>query len=538
MTFNVDVKKIFSKIRKQWDAFFSKEENSDHYFNLIKDFIHRKLNFEMSMYRDRYLKGRLYHRIKSKKYGNFKNYCLILQENPSEMHHLKSLLTIHTTSFFRDITPFQYLEQVLLPKISQQISNPNIPIQILSAPCSTGQEAYSLAIIAHELRTKHIIKNPIMIYGIDIDEESINISHKGIYKFHQTKNIPPSYLDKYFIKLPRQEFQIKKEIKNYCSFSIHDIFKSLPYNFKFDLILCRNLLIYISTIEQNSVIDNLKKNARKFSYFMLGNTEGISLFSNVEFREENSNEHIFQYTQGSQEISGFPARKISSYGRNSLQISQKLEEVSRLEQEVRKNFHILKNSRENAKKLFNQESDLDIKKVKRTSYDISQDIHDDNNQDVSSIISGGISDELTVQTKEISYIHDSNLDSGLESRVNLEQDINEHQETMKILEALEQAKDKEFNEIVQKSIKIHDETIQKKEEIKKLEALHTTFNILNTHNQEKDQDLSKIIKKAKILPKKEILDPDDLEEKNDLIEIKDEPAEYREDIEEKFYFIF
>ncbi len=119
---------IFEKIRNEWDFFFAKEENSDFYLNSIKEIMQRKANFELTYYRDHYLKGRLYHRIRAKNFGSFKEYSILLENSNREVQILKDLLTIHTTEFFRDEKPFRYLERVLLPKIIRMKSNSSIPI--------------------------------------------------------------------------------------------------------------------------------------------------------------------------------------------------------------------------------------------------------------------------------------------------------------------------------------------------------------------------------------------------------------------------
>jgi len=98
---------IFNKIRDEKSRFFDKEENSDKYFDLIKEYMLSEANYDLSLYRDNYLKGRLYHRVRSKKYGNFQAYYITLQQNPREVLALKNILTIHTTEFFRNKSVFR-----------------------------------------------------------------------------------------------------------------------------------------------------------------------------------------------------------------------------------------------------------------------------------------------------------------------------------------------------------------------------------------------------------------------------------------------
>ena len=90
---------VFKKIRDEWDRFFDMPDNSDYHFNRIKELMKQKKDFDVSLYRDRYIRGRIYHRVRNLNLPSMKEYYQYLNDNPKEMNHLKSLLTVHTTSF-------------------------------------------------------------------------------------------------------------------------------------------------------------------------------------------------------------------------------------------------------------------------------------------------------------------------------------------------------------------------------------------------------------------------------------------------------
>ncbi len=256
----------------------------------------RLADFDLSVYRDRYVKGRIYHLLKARQIPSIKAYISILHRNPLEIQKLKDLLTIHTTEFFRDITPFRFLEKTLLKKIAQGLNDVSIPIRILSAPCSTGQEVYSLAIIAYYLNKTGVIKNPIIIYGIDIDKESVTASREGIYRIDLIGNISFESMKLYFDTCADNRYlQVKQEIRNYCRFFVYDLFKPLPLTEKFDLILCRNLLIYVSQEDQAQLMTNLKAKTKRGGYMMLGNTEGITLMRENDFEIEDMEQRIYKF---------------------------------------------------------------------------------------------------------------------------------------------------------------------------------------------------------------------------------------------------
>ncbi len=465
MADNVDVSKIFTRIRDQWEEFFAKEGNSDMYFNLIKELVHQQLNFDVSMYREHYLKGRIYQRIRTKKFETFQHYLEVLHTDTTEIHHLKGLLTIHTTNFFRDVTPFRYLEKVLLPKICKNISNPFTPIKILSAPCSTGQEVYSIAIIVNFLKSTNVIHNPVEIYGIDIDEESINTARRGIYKKKIIRNISQDSLNRNFDYLYNDIYQVKENIRQYCQFSVHDIFKPLHFEEKFDFIACRNLLIYISKEEQKLVIDNLKQNARKDTFFMLGNTEGISLFYEEEFRTESSNEHIFQYLKGIPE-----------------------------EEEIELPIPLKQATEDHQKSPETFETTGDEIKVD-TSFEIKKSFQIDKFQEHTGII------------KNAQMIRfDSNL------KLNIAQDRQEHNETVMILQAIEKAEAQELSNIIEKAKKLQEDSIKRlgrqkrSEEIQEHKAI---LRILDGKEDEKSQEMAETIKRARSMQATQI--PQDMQ---------------------------
>jgi chemotaxis methyl-accepting protein methylase len=286
---------LFKNIRNQMEEFYSSSDNSDYYLGQIKEIMKKDADFDLNLFRDQYLKGRIYHRIRFIKVDSFRDYAAILQRNPNERTKLKEILTVHTTDFFRDVTPFRYLEKILIPKMAREKGNTSVPIRILSAPCSTGQEVYSLAIIANYLRKKHIVLNPIEIIGIDVDRGSIEKAKNGIYRLDEIKNITADAIQNNFEYINSNHLRLKAEIRDICHFYIHDMFRPFQITEKFDLILCRNLLIYISRSDQLQIISNLTHNARNGTYFMLGMTEGMSLMNETDFRMESMEEHIYQY---------------------------------------------------------------------------------------------------------------------------------------------------------------------------------------------------------------------------------------------------
>lgn len=300
-TTKIEKKRNVSDLTKDFalksKLFYSLPENDNSYFEKIKKYISSKIDMDISNYRDRYLKRRLYTLIHNldgvDSHQGYLNYLMTYPE--TEPERFKLMIAIHVTEFFRDIKPFKYIEKVLLPEISNQIGNRNKVIRILSAPCSTGQEPYSFAIIAAYLKRKKIIPNPVEITGTDIDFKSVQTAQKGVYKIEALSKISDASIKRNFDILDDKNAEIKPKIKKYCSFQVDNLLNMTLYRPKFDLIACRNFLIYISKEKQKNVINLLVKNLKPNGFLMFGKSEGMPIAPGSLLTPKNLTEHIYQY---------------------------------------------------------------------------------------------------------------------------------------------------------------------------------------------------------------------------------------------------
>ncbi|MCP4764601.1 MAG: hypothetical protein GY870_22695 [archaeon] len=289
-----ETKDQFAKVKK----FQSLEENSKKYFDQIVSLINSQVELDFTNYRDNYLNRRLVSRLNGiPEVKSYKEYLKYLQKNLIEESSIfQEMFSIHVTDFFRDNSPFRYLEKILINKIvAQKKSSSDKTIRILSAPCSTGEEPYSFAIIMDFLKQKKKLHNPVEILGTDIDYNSVQSAKKGKYKSEKLKNISQKSIARNFRVLDDEYVEIKDRIKKYCTFEIDDITKMTNYKPKFDLIACRNFLIYISKKKQKTCVQNLIENLVPNGYIMFGKSEGQPLLRAENLIIESSSEHIYQY---------------------------------------------------------------------------------------------------------------------------------------------------------------------------------------------------------------------------------------------------
>ncbi len=290
-----DGHKLMKEIREKQEQFDKLPGNSAEWLDKLVSFISTKTDVALENYREKFIRSRLYFRISRLPINTYEDYYHYIKKNPEELKIFLDVLTIHVTEFFRDIKPFRYLEKTLLREIDREKRTSKKPIRILSAPCSTGEEAYSLAIIVDHLKTKTEIDVPVTIDAVDIESQVIDYAKRGIYKKAKLKNISPESLQKNFVQVAKDYYQIRSDLKSYIQFFQHNLLKPLAEK-HYDLIVCRNFLIYIDKNRQNQVISNFCEILRDKGYLMLGKTEGYPLLNKQHFYPYNLDEHIYQYS--------------------------------------------------------------------------------------------------------------------------------------------------------------------------------------------------------------------------------------------------
>lgn len=194
--------------------------------------------------------------------SEFSEYYEYINKNPEELKKLLSVITINLSYFFRNFDTFEYLKTDIFPMFAK-----NEKVVFWSAGCAQGEEAYSLAIIASETE---IIKKTV-IYATDIDNDALKKAEQGIYPTTVFQYTPPEYLTKYFVRYER-DFKIKDNIKSFVKFSHLDLFDNFPYG-PCDLIMCRNVLIYMSRNAQSDLVRRFYETLRPGGYLVIGKVE-------------------------------------------------------------------------------------------------------------------------------------------------------------------------------------------------------------------------------------------------------------------------
>ena len=239
------------------------------------------------------LESRLEKRIKHLKMDTFEQYLQYLKTNPNqevEKRQLFEAITINETYFFRNQPQLDALVANIIPELSESINNSFGKLRIWSAASSSGEEAYSIAIMLNEMILPKYPNLKIEIIGTDINYAVIESAQKGVFKEYSIRNTPPIYLKKYFEKVDNT-YVLDPKIKNMVSFKVLNLYDDLAMKSmtKSDVIFCANVLIYFDVESKIKVVNNLFNNLNPEGYLFIGYSEtlhGISkAFKLVSFNK-------------------------------------------------------------------------------------------------------------------------------------------------------------------------------------------------------------------------------------------------------------
>lgn len=245
----------------------------------IINFLHVNRGLDFSGYRTAMLNRRIRKRILATNLTNLNEYKNYLEQNNSELDMLIDVLTINVSRFFRDTFSFEYFASTILPKlIIEKNNSKDYSVRIWSAGCASGEEPYSIAMLIKEIFKNEKLKLNTTIFATDIDKKVLEFANEGVYSSESIKNIRHSLLDKYFLTIGKV-FKLRSSIKKMVQFSEFDMInkKSIvpPESIygDFDIVLCRNLLIYFEPDFQAVIFNKLYQSLNINGVLFLGDAE-------------------------------------------------------------------------------------------------------------------------------------------------------------------------------------------------------------------------------------------------------------------------
>lgn len=245
-------------------------KNDDPDLQTILGILHKEVNVDFSRYKMATIKRRLRHRMQQCNLADVKKYAKLLQKKNDEVENLYKDLLINVTSFFREQETYRYLKNTFLPRLLKGKTSSDT-IRIWIPACSSGEEAYSIAMLITELQDSKRIRIPVQIFATDLSDSAIRDARIGEYSKTDVSHLPKKYVKRFFIKTG-DNFRIEKGLREMCVFAPHNILSDPPF-FKIDMISCCNLLIYFDITAQKKALETFHFALKEGGYLMLGKSE-------------------------------------------------------------------------------------------------------------------------------------------------------------------------------------------------------------------------------------------------------------------------
>jgi two-component system CheB/CheR fusion protein len=244
----------------------------------ILQLLQKATGVNFTFYKRSTLKRRILRRMVLHKLDNLEGYFNYLQGNPGEVEALYQDVLIKVTGFFRDEGAFDVLKKAVFPGILESKPQDGA-IRFWVPGCSTGEEAYSLAMSWLEFMGDQAPTMPIQIFATDVSEMVIDKARLGFYLENIASDLSPERLRRFFIKA-NGGYQISKTIRDMCVFARQNLIQDPPFS-KLDLISCRNVLIYLQTALQKRIIPMFHFSLNPTGYLMLGSSETVGTFAEL-----------------------------------------------------------------------------------------------------------------------------------------------------------------------------------------------------------------------------------------------------------------
>jgi chemotaxis protein methyltransferase CheR len=247
-------------------------------YHIFVSNIKRKTGVDLALYKEAQMKRRLTSLYEKKGFRSFEEFFNELNKNDKLLNEFLDRMTINVSEFYRNYKRWEVLEKTILPNILKTNKRP----KIWSAACSTGEEPYTLAMIM----SKFLPLSQIQILATDIDENVIARAKNAVYPERSLNEVPAEMKSKYFVR-DGDFFLVTEDIKKTVTFKKQNLLSD-SFGSGFDLIVCRNVLIYFTEEAKDELYKKFSSALRKDGIFFVGSTEQIFNPGNYGFETEET----------------------------------------------------------------------------------------------------------------------------------------------------------------------------------------------------------------------------------------------------------
>lgn len=250
---------------------------TDSDFDFIKKIVGEHTGIVLSDVKRNMVYGRLSRRLRALGLSEFKDYCDVIRgEDETELVNFINAITTNLTSFFRENHHFEFLKNTLVPQLLEKHAY-NKRIRIWSAGCSTGEEPYSIAMTLCE-SIPDIQKWDVKILATDLDSNVLATAQQGIYTEERITGINPGYKKRWFQRAVNGQqgmVKVSSKLQELITFKQLNLMHNWPFNGPFDLIFCRNVVIYFSKDTQRTLVERYADKLCDDGYLFLGHSESL-----------------------------------------------------------------------------------------------------------------------------------------------------------------------------------------------------------------------------------------------------------------------
>lgn len=296
------------------------------YFDNIIDLLRTHTGHDFSSYKRNTIQRRIERCMGIHQIGDIATYVDFLKDNPQELKLLFNEFLIGVTSFFREPKEWEVLKEKVIPALLEQRS-PTDTLRVWISGCSTGEEAYTLAIVFKDFmdQLKSTKDFSIQIFATDLDSEAIDKAREGIFSANIEKEMSTERLNRYFVKVNRG-YQVVKEIRDMVIFAQQNMIKDPPFT-KIDILICRNLLIYLTPEIQKKLIPLFHYSLNSGGFLFLGSAESVGNFTEL-FKPLDLKSRIYQRLRPLIETE--PIEFPTSFSPDKSAVSQPSDEVANM----------------------------------------------------------------------------------------------------------------------------------------------------------------------------------------------------------------
>ncbi|HNW15413.1 MAG TPA: protein-glutamate O-methyltransferase CheR [bacterium] len=255
---------------------------SDSEFDKLRELVYKISGISLANTKKELVISRFSKRLKELKLSSFGEYhdLLVSPGGFSEVQNFINSITTNKTDFFRESHHFDFIVSTFIPQV---VASSRPVVRVWSAACSTGEEPYTIAMVM----SKYLVEPygiPVKILATDIDTNVLKAAARGVYDSHAIGQVPEKYLKKYFLRGKGDSFglfKVKDDIRSMVTFKqLNFIAPEYPITATFDIIFCRNVIIYFSPETKKQVVGKLFRYLSEGGYIMMGHSE--TLFNMIE----------------------------------------------------------------------------------------------------------------------------------------------------------------------------------------------------------------------------------------------------------------